>query len=609
MAAAANLNIQDNFLGCKIEKLKYVTPSDGIQKIVVSTCYFLNSFLEVSPRIFNYLTSLVENIESFQYKMDIFTTARGKYQWTYRVYIDSIIWQLPSILAAKPVFTDVNLANSRLKQINQNFDKNKKILIFICSFIQEYIKFMIRDLQVNPDSKYRNIEIYTYENESALTKLKSDPLKFVAGHYDTFGTLLRFHPLIEVGNYVCIMRNCSDLLTPIDIVIQDFWINNKQDDYYMEYYSEKYKFEKISKNLRYFMQVLYKDIITTITSPLINYFKRSFAGLISCRMFPGINDTFTERFNKLKGKLVNSNINNRNNSMLKYNTNTNTKYLFGIDEISIPMIIPEFGIYGIQQELKYDNFALGKKPNYTSPLNTYRISSDYENDVFAPGLHPLQNVLQKINCHTDFNFLRHIIFNKNSILPDKYSDIYGVLSKNMFAVNSLPIKFHGLIYLLKSIEWRKKPFFVFSYTSDEDDGKKITTNDTFITLLDGCMGPDKVRNNEFFFYNFLDLDSIDVNQGIQYLLRTIITQYTPDNFSPLLFIPEKLKINYQDDTEDEKQILLRLSTINQQLSSGTLTGGNVRKLYKCKVYKYKDTFKKARKTNKNGKYKMTKTKN
>ena len=578
------------FLGCDIEILKFVEIPPENSKIVVSTCYFLDSLLNISPRIFNYVSSLIENIESFQYKINAFTT-KNQNVWTYRVYIDNILWSLPDVLEHKPLFSELNLSNARLAEINVNIDNNKKILLFICKFIQAYIEFIIS----SKDDKYKNIEIYTYKNEKTLTHLKSDPTKVVSGHYDTFGTLMRFHPLVEDGNAVCIMRNCSDNFTPLDIAIQDFWINYKPDDYYMEYYGSKYKFNPtVNFKIKKLLRLLYKEEHNNLKVPLIFLFKRSYAGLISSRINSTLKNLFLRRFRLLKKRLIDTEFKIPNNNEVF--SEKNTKFIYGIDEIIIPFIIPEFS------DLHMLNTPQSPPQ---SPPKTYRVHID----PIAPSTeynfedHPIVKALVKINCNVK-ELLRAIgLFFipdlYNVVLPDKYSSIHNILSRNLFAESAISIDFEGLNYLLKSFEWLKKPFFVLSYTNS--DGKQITSNEVFVNALKTQCSSINLENNIYFSYNLINLD-LGIDIAIAKILDLISLQYTSDNFQPLLLIPKKIKINYTDDTEDSKTIIRFLSSRAIPLQ----TGGKYKILLNKNFYKKTLTKKQIKQINHNKKSKRIK---
>ena len=64
--------------------------------IIVTTCYFHNTYYQFNDSNFEYLTGLIENIETFNMKVTQFTTNSEK--WIYRVYIDEFVLNIKSIM-------------------------------------------------------------------------------------------------------------------------------------------------------------------------------------------------------------------------------------------------------------------------------------------------------------------------------------------------------------------------------------------------------------------------------------------------------------------------------------------------------------------------------
>ena len=94
----------DKFLNCDITNIKKAvdttytsnTSNTSNNIIVVSTCYFTPSDFSVNNKTFNYFNELIANIESFQMKINKYTTNPSR--WIYRVYIDSSVLELKSIM-------------------------------------------------------------------------------------------------------------------------------------------------------------------------------------------------------------------------------------------------------------------------------------------------------------------------------------------------------------------------------------------------------------------------------------------------------------------------------------------------------------------------------
>jgi len=237
----SNLNNNlPSFLGCNIKCIKpSINHNDNKTKIVVSTCYFMASNFSITDKSFTYIDGLIENIESFQMKIDRFTNKPER--WIYRVYIDETIMNLKNLMdnilsKDTPFITKNNLSNSNIEKIEINIKKNYNELLYLYNLLIKYIEHIKKNVS-NP--KYNQIEIYTYSNDEIKYKLVSNPSFKISGHIATFGTLMRYHPLTDPNVAVVIMRNSSTNLSPLDIIIQNYWINNTGYKY-MEFKIYKY---------------------------------------------------------------------------------------------------------------------------------------------------------------------------------------------------------------------------------------------------------------------------------------------------------------------------------------------------------------------------------
>ena len=338
----------NDFLGCNIEFLKKVTTPkpEGGKRIVVSTSYFLSylyDFPKVGKTPFYYLNELINNIETFKLKYNEFT--RPGNQWIYRVYIDKTIFD-PIINfdydnAVKQIrFDDNNIYQITITELDdtikslQNLASNFYKIDFIKEFMTKYIKHICESKL----PKYENIEICTYYNDNLvlkihenkyITKITSDKDIVISGHKDTFGTILRMHPLVCDDVDVCIMRNCSHNFTPLDMLIQDYWIHYT-NYVYMTYETPMYHFgnrnnlkkifkirnqngHNLSNNIRFDFNNPHQYISRT----------RNFAGLSSCRITPETRD----EYKKLLADLFNDYIKPSyiEDDSMKY-------YSYGIDE-------------------------------------------------------------------------------------------------------------------------------------------------------------------------------------------------------------------------------------------------------------------------------------
>jgi hypothetical protein len=186
--------------------------------------------------------------------------------------------------------------NNIINELDPNFPRIKKfvmfnynIFIFIETLLKKYIHHITNDKN-NTDSKYDNIEIYTYSNTDLQNKLLSDPSKLISPDVATYGTLMRYHPLTEQNVSAVIMRNCSHTLTPFDLIVQNYWMLEEKDKEFMEYVDRTYKFaghRNLPGRKLWYMSLYHKSTNTKHTSAekMRHYlYDRVMAGLISCKL-------------------------------------------------------------------------------------------------------------------------------------------------------------------------------------------------------------------------------------------------------------------------------------------------------------------------------------
>lgn len=155
---------------------------------------------------------------------------------------------------------------------------------------------------------------------------------------------MRFHPCLDKNTHVFIMRNCSHNLTPLDLIIQNYWIEALPEKEYMEYVDINYNFAEY--NLPY-LSVLYKAIYNNkkntkkIKANKIKHFNydRIMAGLISVKI-NNMNYNTTEHYFKVFDKLYNKMINNVSKENIFYQFNIDFLFSYGIDEAIIHFIFP-----------------------------------------------------------------------------------------------------------------------------------------------------------------------------------------------------------------------------------------------------------------------------
>ena len=377
--------MNNTFLGATIKPIKEVQTNtnntNNSDYIIVTTCYFHNMFYYFDEKSFEYLDGLIQNIETFNMKVKQFTTNPDK--WIYRIYIDEFVLNIKSVMDTimngnlkkkyKIIKTDddyINELDKNIKQITNNINSNYNIFVFIQNLLTKYFKLITE----SRDEKYKNIEIFTYNNDNAKYKLYSNPDINISGEIATYGTLFRFHSILDTKASVVIMRNCSHNMTPLDIIIQNYWIE-KSDKEFMEYVATDYGFVHRWQNIEYWYKTLYnkKTNDKKTRSKKIKHFNydRVMAGLFGCKI--GRTNSSSNRnnynthkyyqniFNELNHKLVESKIfiNNKNSktSNHKYNNTKNSiiKYDYGVDEAIIQFIFPNLRKVSYRNNFKKNN--------------------------------------------------------------------------------------------------------------------------------------------------------------------------------------------------------------------------------------------------------------
>jgi len=386
------------FCGAKITQIKHLL-NNIPDKIVISTCYFHNSelfFNKYNGRQLEYINGLISNIETFQMKINKFTSNPEK--WVYRVYIDETVLNISSLmhnvlginkldileaeklehnnsksakkqkniwymknlkktLKNKSNNNIINELDPKFTELKNNIAVNYNIFIFIETLLKKYIN---RITSSEYKSKYSNIEIFTYSNPKLQYKLLSDPNKLVSGEIATYGTLMRYHPLIDKSISVVIMRNCSHNITPLDLIIQNYWILEEQDMEYMEYVDKTYDFTEdrdLVGRKNWYMSLYHKSTNSkhTMASKIRHFgYDRVMAGMISCKTNKNTfhsSSYYKEIFNKLYMKLQ---FDNPYENIYYFNYASIT-YDYGIDEALINFIFPELRITTYRNSIKEDN--------------------------------------------------------------------------------------------------------------------------------------------------------------------------------------------------------------------------------------------------------------
>ena len=194
-----------------------------------------------------------------------------------------------------------------------------------------------------------NIEIMTYSNSDLQIHLGSDHDKTISGLIATYGTLMRFHPCLDKDARAVIMRNCSHNLTPLDLIIQNYWLESLPTLEYMEYVDITYDFTGDYRNVEMreqWYKVFFDNASNTkhTRAGKIRHFgyDRVMAGLISTKLNSNGYDTsahYSQVFTKLYSKMQESLSSSGSNVFQKLKNEA--LYTYGIDEAVINFIFPD----------------------------------------------------------------------------------------------------------------------------------------------------------------------------------------------------------------------------------------------------------------------------
>lgn len=553
----------DTFLNTRITpKKEYNGEIKGL-KIVISTCLFLDSLISINEKTYSYINGLISNIETFQYKInDIILQDKTVINtWIYRIYIDSIIFKIPELIAYIRTIKQDNTKkfNNDNKDII-DYDDNLDAYLDFSMFLSEYIAY----IKLSRDDKYKNIEIYEYENPDTLMYFKTRELsdKHIAGHIDTFGTLIRYHPLTEDSTNICILRNCSFNLTPIDLLIQHYWITYRSEKLYMTYAIPRYKFiitDKLHSELKkYGLDIDRKSF-------------RFGAGLTSIRTTLETKIKIKIFFNKMILPLETNEfkpfIGNKNNAL------KNEKYKYGIDEIILYKLLEN--LIGLPTFSNNNN-------NNSNSHNEKLLSNIFVIELDISGA-DYKGIFIKLE---DNKYWNNFILQCNNMLNSQYSICYLFLSLSMIAKDrTLPSETLNLGTLLNSIDFYKKPFIIFNpmYLDKLNDILEKYRGGIYTDLL-------LDQNNNFIIIKYS-------RDNILEFIKQIVKAYSNDNYMPYIInlkdihsndsYNKSMKKQYQHDSTLLRFVKSHLSTLDSKLipkhSESISSGGSLSKLYRKKT--------------------------
>ena len=401
------------FCGATIKPLK-VSKNKIENKIIVSTCFFNKVTLLYTYIDDQYLKGLISNIETFNYKIQKYTSTPDN--WVYRVYIDETVLNIQSLMdniininnnnmlkKTKDIKTNNNIINEldyNYTNIKTNYENHYSSFVFIEKLLNKYIASIIK----STDKKYNNIEIYTYNNPHLQYNLSTSIDTKISGNIATYGTLLRYHALTDPYASVVIMRNCSHNMTPLDMIIQNYWITSTNKEY-MEYVDVNYEFINRVQYRKQWYMTLYNNRSNSksVKAKKIKHFNnRVMAGLIGCKVNGIFNsykhyiDVFNNLYTKLNNTMLNTKYNKISINKRKYGSKNYTitkkgggdifkqdkndiMYEYGIDESVINFILPDLR----KTDYMYNNKNHNTNNNHNTNVNNHSNNMQLHNKTFA----------------------------------------------------------------------------------------------------------------------------------------------------------------------------------------------------------------------------------
>lgn len=262
----------------KIRRLKNVEKSN---KKVISTCIFMPEKPSVSYKTTVYITGLIKFIETFSRTM-------GN-NWILRVYCDNmyftgvkpkvidsvarsdsetvvgsnidhsvgvglnfednLITDIASRLRSnESVFesirnvsiNDKSTNNKYVKKVKTQIDENKQFL----KKIEKLMNFYLRKVISSGEKRYKNIEIYSFDCPKAS---RGEP-NFL-GHYNTFGSIIRFLPMFDPNVSTMFCTNSRYKISPILKMLIDDWDKNPKKKMFTFSYPPAFIINNIKNNI------------------------------------------------------------------------------------------------------------------------------------------------------------------------------------------------------------------------------------------------------------------------------------------------------------------------------------------------------------------------
>lgn len=524
------------FLGAELIPLKestiYTTTLPEDIALISGCMYFDANYLYDSTikGTINYLLGFISTIETFNTKIQYYTTNPNK--WLLRIYIDADLLNPDTF--SKYSFTKITKNNIDHNNSIRKYVENAYDYDLINFFIYGLFFTYITKVLTSSDTKYNNVEIYSFNNENVKkhATTKSGNNIAISNHYESYGMLMRFHPLTDSRIGYCIIRNMSNPITILDLRFQNSWIERNETDYFA------------------YKPARYRDI-----PKIISYYKSKFSdlynfqgltlpgGLISIKT-TAKHDIFTFKLETVRTRIIDD---AENPPEIKYN--------YGADEY-----ILHFLIDGFQQSIA----IVG--------LESYQAYNTKNNNVSHRVMKFFTNTYKNNNKRG--NYLSHVSF--KTMRSNHYKRAFKLLSSVPFYMDDGLTRYvHGepivnidkimLSTILNEIIW-KTTLIVIIFFADRS-GKLYSSDNTLAYMVKRYLKLTKRNNLNHLTPSIYDISTIPLLKSQQLeteflyenlgkviadvtpssykdiitqrnkLLGVILQSYSDDNFKPVIYNP------------------------------------------------------------------------
>ena len=160
-----------------------VKPIKGKTLNVFSTNLFIPMELEISDKLFLYLTGFVKLVELFEVRTRELQTQTE--QWMLYIYCDNMFFEEFNDTVYK-IKNETN--NNNNKTIKRNYAKNQVFFKRLLELYKEYLEI----ITANEKGKYFFVKLFSFN----CLDVKNE--KLYLGHPSTFGSFIRFLPFLMI---------------------------------------------------------------------------------------------------------------------------------------------------------------------------------------------------------------------------------------------------------------------------------------------------------------------------------------------------------------------------------------------------------------------------